>query len=174
MIGITELIKEVVRAASEKYGEELNYIFGNDEYIKEMLDTYSRGECVTKFPLVALFCPISETRGEIGIATSAKINLIIAVGTSKELSNEEREEESFKKILRPIYDCLLECMKEDRRFDFGYKPIIKHEYSENYSYGRYGAFTSSNEELSEPIDAIDIRNLEIKIRTLNTCRNDKN
>ena len=167
-------MKEVVDAVSEKYGEDINYIFGNDNYIKDQLDTYTRSEDVEKFPLVALFCPINETRGEIGIFSSAKINLVIACGTEKELSNEEREEESFKKILRPIYERLLEALKEDRRFDFGYKQIIKHEYSENYSYGRYGAFTSNNEEISESIDAIDIRNLEIKIRTLNTCRNDKN
>ena len=33
---------------------------------------------------------------------------------------------------------------------------VKHSYSENYSYGRYGAYTDSGEAVSEPIDAINI------------------
>ena len=37
------------------------------------------------------------------------------------------------------------------------------------SYGRYGAYTDSGEAVSEPIDAINIRSMEIKINNLN-CR----
>ena len=49
---------------------------------------------------------------------------------------------------------LLEVLYEDSRFDCDYDEKVKHSYSENYSYGRYGAYTDSGEAVSEPIDAI--------------------
>lgn len=37
------------------------------------------------------------------------------------------------------------------------------------SYGRYGAYTESGEAVSEPIDAINIRSMELIIKN-QTCR----
>ena len=170
MIGITEIIGEVVKTAALNYGKSITYVFGNAEYVKEQLDVYSQDPTIPKLPLIALFCPVEEKRGEVGYVSAATINLIIACSTTRELTNEQREEASFKQILRPIYNHFLNALKSDDRFDFGYKPIIKHVYSENYSYGRYGAYTPNQQAVSEPIDAIDIRNLEIKIKEFNTCR----
>ena len=75
---------------------------------------------------------------------------------------------SFKNILRPIYNSLIGVLLENNRFDWDFDKV-KHSYSENYSYGRYGAYTDSGEAVSEPIDAINIRSMEIKINNLN-CR----
>ena len=50
-----------------------------------------------------------------------------------------------------------------------YTSIVPHEYSENYSYGRYGAYTESGEEVSEPIDAINIRSMELIVKN-QSCR----
>ena len=137
-LDITELFEEIVKELPEgleilypngKGGTKvvksprLNYIFGSSQYIKDILDEYSKSSAQSerKFPLVALFTPISEDRGE------------------------------------------------DSRFDCDYDEKVKHSYSENYSYGRYGAYTDSGEAVSEPIDAINIRSMEIKINNLN-CR----
>ncbi len=76
---------------------------------------------------------------------------------------------SFENILRPIYGSFIDALKKDGRFDFGYKDVVAHEYSENYSYGRYGAHTGTGEAVSEPIDAINITNLELTVRKPN-CR----
>lgn len=149
----------------------MNYIFGSSQYIKDILDEYSKspGQSEKKFPLVALFTPIYEDRSDPNYFSKAKVSLIIVCSSCKEWSNEERRTTSFKNILRPIYKRLLEVLYEDFRFDCDCDEKVKHSYSENYSYGRYGAYTDSGKAVSEPIDAINIRSMEIKINNLN-CR----
>lgn len=149
---------------------KINYIFGNAQYVKDKLDVLSKPVTETmKFPLIALFCPFNEKRNSPDYYTKAKVRVLIACATSRDWNNEQRLNTSFVNILRPIYNRFLEALKEDGRFDFGYDEQVSHEYSENYSYGRYGAFTATGEEVSEPIDAINISNLELTVKNLN-CR----
>lgn len=178
-ISVTRLMGEVVRKVSSSLTVEvmgvrvenpaINYIFGDGMYVKNMLDDYSKSPDMDKFPLVALFTPIREQRGRFDVHSKLRLNMLIACSTTKEYTNEEREELSFEKVLRPIYERLLEVIREDRRFNAKYDGSIPHEYTENYSYGRYGAYTGNGEAVSEPIDAINISSLELEINHLN-CR----
>ena len=103
--------------------------------------------------------------------TTAKVSLLIACSSTKEWSNEQRKVYSFENVLRPIYKRLMEVLERDRRLDWGYGGKIPHEYSENYSYGRYGAYTDANgNAVSEPIDAINIVNLQVKVKIQNCIR----
>lgn len=149
----------------------INYIFGNSQYVKDRLDELSKtatGNNV-KFPLIALMCPFNEQRNSPEYHSKAKVRILIAFATKQQYSNEQRLELSFRNILRPIYNRFMQALREDGRFDFGYNDTIAHEYSENYSYGRYGAHTGTGEEVSEPIDAINISNLELIVKKIN-CR----
>lgn len=149
----------------------INYIFGNSQYVKDRLDELSKtasGNNV-KFPLIALMCPFNEQRNSPDYHSKAKVRILIAFATKQQYSNEQRLELSFRNILRPIYNRFMQALREDGRFDFGYNDTIAHEYSENYSYGRYGAHTGTGEEVSEPIDAINISNLELIVKKIN-CR----
>lgn len=150
---------------------EINYKFGNSRYIKENLDELSKTGVgsVKKLPMIALFCPFQEQRDSREYFSKATVNVLIACSTSREWSNEERLVYSFQNILRPIYNQLLEALKNDGRLDFGYDGVVKHRYTENYSYGRYGAHDSTGDAVSEPIDAINITNLELVV-TNQTCR----
>lgn len=150
---------------------EINYIFGNAQYVKDQLDTMSKVVKTNdmKFPLIALFCPFKEQRDVQEYFSKATVRILIACSTHKDWSNEERLVFSFQNILRPIYERLKAELLADGRIDFGYKGLIPHEYSENYSYGRYGAHTGTGDALSEPIDAINISNLELKIKNP-SCR----
>ena len=150
---------------------KLNYIFGNGQYIKDELDAYSKSEDASsgKFPLVALFCPIKETKDSREYYSKDEVSLLIACSSTKDWSNEHRKVTSFQNILRPIYKRLKDVLLEDDRFDWGYEYIVKHNYLENYSYGRYGAYTESGEAVSEFIDAINISSMELTIKNLN-CR----
>lgn len=182
---IIDVFKEVVAKASEDLlihytdrkgkvveikNPKLNYIFGSGQYVKDQLDTYSKsGDTSDKFPLIALFCPVKETKDSKDYYSEAKVSLLIACSTNKDWSNEQRHVTSFKNILRPIYKRLLDVLLEDDRFNWGYKEIVRHNYLENYSYGRYGAYTESGEAVSEPIDAINISSMELTINNPN-CR----
>lgn len=149
----------------------LHYVFGNSLYVKANLDELSRTPQgnIKKLPMVALFTPFREQRNMSDYFSKAKVNILIACSTRQDWNNEQRRIYSFENILRPIYRRFLEALQEDGRFDFGYDEVIAHEYSENYSYGKYGARDSSGEAVSEPIDAINITNLELKVKLPN-CR----
>ncbi len=181
---IIEILADVVKRTSEgctltvldgKGGwrkmlcPEIRYIFGNARYVKDQLDDLSKPLEVPKFPLIALFCPFNEQRNTPDFFTKAKVRVLMACSSVKGWDNEQRLVTSFQNILRPIYTRFLEELKEDGRFDFGYEDVVAHEYSENYSYARYGAYTESGEAVSEPIDAINISNLELKVKLPN-CR----
>lgn len=162
---------------TEVVNPNVSYVFGNARYFKDDLDDKSKAEVtsVTKFPVVCLFAPVKEKRNQEDpeshqYYTTARVSLLIACSSKKEWSNKQREVYSFENILRPIYRRLMAVLERDRRLDWGYGRKIPHEYSENYSYGRYGAYAdAAGNAVSEPIDAINIVNLQIKIKT-NNCR----
>ena len=150
---------------------EINYTFGNAQYVKDRLDELSKTPSgnVMKFPLIALFCPFNEQRNSLEYYTKAKVRILIACASKQQWSNEQRRVTSFESILRPIYNRFIETLQDDGRFDFGYDGQVPHEYSENYSYGRYGAHTGTGDAVSEPIDAINLSNLELTVKNSN-CR----
>lgn len=156
-------------------GVDINYIFGSAQYVKDMLDVRSKGlgsNMPLKFPLIALQTPNVQIVDSGDYQYRTKINLIIACSSRKDWSNEQRMETSFERILLPIYEKLIEVLLHDNRFDWGYGGLeyIPHTMSKNFDYGRYGAITPSGQEVSEPIDAIDVRSLEIKVNNQNCIR----
>lgn len=185
-MGVVELIGEVVQSAQQRATvtmydvsgnpieirePEIKYIFGNAQYVKERLEELSMSSEVLKFPLVVLFTPVTEDKGNPDYETEASLNMLIACSStdSREWTNEVRLERSFVGVLRPIYEALIEAFLNDGRFDFDYEQGVPHKMRENYSYGRYGAYTESGDAVSEPIDAIDIRDLKIKVYKSNNC-----
>ena len=162
-------------AIQEVEGVGINYIFGSAQYIKDMLDVRSKGvgsNMPLKFPLIALQTPNVQTVDSGDYQYRTKVNLIIACSSRKEWSNEKRMETSFKRVLLPIYEKLVEVLLHDRRFEWNYGELeyVPHTMSKNFDYGRYGAMTPSGQEVSEPIDAIDVRSLEIKVNNQNCIR----
>ena len=189
MKGIVEILGEVVAGLKEGLTisvcdgrgncrevskPDVNYMFGNDMYIKEQLDIISKSpktpDQKPKFPLVALFTPVLEKRDSADYQMKANVNILIACSSRQEWSNEQRLTTSFVNILRPVYERLMDGIKRDGRFVIAYDGVIPHTYSENYSYGRYGAYTQSGQQVSEPIDAINVGNLEIKIKNIKCDR----
>lgn len=156
-------------------GVDINYIYGSAQYVKDMLDVRSKGQgsnMPLKFPLIALQTPNVQIVDSPDYQYRTKVNLIIACSSKKEWSNEKRMETSFKRILLPIYEKLIEVLLRDRRFEWNYGGLeyVPHTMSKNFDYGRYGAVTPSGQEVSEPIDAIDVRSLEIKVNNQNCIR----
>jgi len=187
---IEKIFESVVRAVGEAVsiintrkdgstetvvGVGINYIYGSAQYIKDMLDVRSKGvgsNMPLKFPLIALQTPNVQIVDSGDYQYRTKINLIIACSSKKDWSNEKRMETSFERILLPIYEKLIDVLLHDRRFDWGYGVLeyVPHTMSKNFDYGRYGAMTPSGQEVSEPIDAIDVRSLEIKVNNQNCIR----
>lgn len=189
MTQIEDLFKSVVESVAQSVtitktkadgtteqqtGVAINYIFGSSQYVKDMLDVRSKGHggnMPLKFPLIALQTPSIATVDSGDYQYKTRVNLIIACSSQKEWSNEKRMETSFKNVLLPIYERMIEVLLADPRFDWGYGKVeyVPHTMSKNFDYGRYGAATANGDEVSEPIDAIDVRSLEITVNNPN-CR----
>lgn len=171
--GLTIRVSDGRGQFTEIQSPKINYIFGTDQYVKDRLDEYSKvasgfsAERNPKFPLIAFLMPVTEQRDNAFYYSKARVSLLIACSSRKEWSNEQRLETSFRNILRPIYERLMDALRSDRRLIVGYDEVLPHTYSENYSYGRYGAYTQRGDAVSEPIDAINIGSLELKIKVVN-------
>lgn len=188
MTQVEEILKSVVEEVSrqvtilrtrpdgstdELHGVDISYLFGSAQYVKDTLDTRTKGRnaVAVKFPLIALQTPNVVTVDSGDYQYKTKVNLLIACSSQKDWSNEKRMETSFKRVLLPIYEKLIEVLLSDPRFDWGYgrTAYVPHTMSKNFDYARYGAMTASGDEVSEPIDAIDVRSLEITVNN-QTCR----
>lgn len=163
---IVDIMKEVCEALSEKRGHAVNYIFGDSSYMRENLLQMSKSKEVEglKYPLVGLYSPFEEQRDSDGYFCRGNVNMILAVRTVAGYTNEQRLDISFKGFLRPFYNDFIEVLKSSQKLDFGYSGIVPHVYVENYSFGRRGAIDADGESLSDKIDAIEIKNLELTVK----------
>lgn len=163
MIVITELIGDVVKRVSDSLDTNVNYQFGDWDYISHQLMEYSKSEEweAKKYPVICLFSPFDEVKVNKRYHCEVKLDFLIAVNTISEYTNEERSEYSFKEVLRPIYNSFIKELKKDIRFDvYG---EIPHIYSENYRYGSRGVMQSDGKKFNDLIDGIDIKELELKV-----------
>lgn len=167
-MNFVEVCHETCRLVSRDIKQEVNFLFGDTTYINSILKTYSSYDKTAelKFPLIALHLPFDEERGrEKGIYSSTKLSLTIAINTLSRYTNEEREEKSFKLYLRPIYDSFMLHIKEHKDISYNYNMEIPHYYRERYDLGSRGAMDSSGKSLDDLIDAIEIENLELNLKT---------
>lgn len=164
MIVITDIIEEVVKRVSKKLELNINYQFGDWNYISHRLIELSKndeGEKI-KYPVICLFSPFDEIKTNKRYHCEVRLDFLIAVNTLSDYTNPERSENSFKEILRPLYSSFMEELKNDPRFDiYG---DIPHIYSENYRYGSRGIMQSDGKKFNDLIDGIDIKDLELKVK----------
>ena len=148
----------------------VNFIWGDSAYIREYLFTLKKSSSTApfRFPLIGLYSPFDETINNG--RHSALVNLIIAVDTLPSYTNEQRLDVSFKKVLRPLYADLLKAMEDARVFEVPYQGFNQ-VYVENFSFGKRGALDVDGKEIDEKIDAIEIKNLDLNLKTTNCYAN---
>ena len=149
----------------------VNFIWGDSAYIREYLLTMKKSSITSpyRFPLIGLYSPFDETIRNREV--TASVNLILAVNTLAEYTNEQRLDLSFKQVLRPMYDEFMESLKDVRMFDLPYSGVFNHSYTENFSFGKRGALDVDGKEIDEKIDAIEIKNLDLTIKNLDCYAN---
>lgn len=162
---------KVIPSLNEGRSVPVNFIWGDSAYIREYLFTLKKSSATApyRFPLIGLYSPFDETVRDGGV--SASVNLILAVNTLPDYTNEQRLEVSFKGVLRPLYEDFMEAVKRTRMFDVPYSGSFNHTYTENFSFGKRGALDVDGKEVDEKIDAIEIKNLDLNLKTLNCYAN---
>lgn len=168
MMSVNEIMREIVRRTSEGCGRHVSFLFGDWDYISDTLKAWGKSQATAKgkFPIVCLYSPYTEDR--TGDSPSVSLSLLIAVNTRKDMENEERENVSFKLVLRPIYRELMSRLKKASDLiepPYGINArTVPHMYTENYRYGRKGVRSGDGTPFCDYIDAIEITDLRITVK----------
>lgn len=165
VLSVTSLIAEVVNDTSSRYGNDINFMWGDWTYIANQLTLWSRTPETEarKYPVICLFSPINENKTNPRYYCTANVDLLIATPTRSELTNEQRERITFEPILRPIYAHFMNALVHNNHFDFQ-RNSAPHTYAENYGYGSRGIMMSQGKRFGDLIDGIDIKNLVINVK----------
>lgn len=141
------------------------YLYGKRKYINGILcskdlDIKAKYQ---KYPLIALFFDIAETVGTQGV--SYKLTLVIAALTKQEYTVEDRYAKVIKPILVPLYERFFVELKKSGLFmwknEQGFEGKPKHVRIVRPLWGTQGAEENEKYVFSDPLDAIEIRDLEI-------------
>lgn len=122
---------------------------------------------VKTFPMIALNGDYQYTRR--GNLVDYKLNLLIAVYTTAELSTEEREDKNYVPFLYPTYESFLFCFSRVGLFQWDTtvdEVIPPHQPINRYYYGTNNSDGNIKNMFDEPVDAIELVNFEFS-RDLN-------
>lgn len=166
MTSVNDIFRDIVGRVSVAYGREILFQFGDWDYISDMLVVMSKSHATSskKYPIICLYSPYTEEIS--GKNRNVNLDILIAVNTLKEYTNEQREQTSFQEVLRPIYELLIKEISKDKRIASNYSGVIPHRKTENYRYGRKGVDGSDGKPFRDFIDAIEIGNLNLTIKEL--------
>lgn len=165
MSSVNEIIREVVSRVSEGIGGNVSFLFGDWDYIANQLVLWGTGsQACKRYPIVCLRSPYQEIRK--GTSREVTLDIAILVNTLKTYTNEQREDESFAKVLRPIYKLFMEELGSHKLIKSNYEGVLSHIYSENYRYGRLGLGGGDDNRFRDFVDAIEIKDLSLTIKNL--------
>lgn len=123
---------------------------------------------VKVFPMIALNGDYQYTRR--GTLIDYKLNLLIAVSTTSELSTEEREANNYIPILYPAYEKFIDYFGKIGLFMWDASTDLKsppHQPINRYYYGTNDSDGNLKNMFNEPVDAIELVNFEFTRDTNN-------
>ena len=144
------------------------YIFGRRLEISNRLTekNLDRVYMFKKYPLVALRLNVPEERNN-GVITY-NLNIGIFAFTDKETNSEERIEKVFKPILYPMYERFKVALRKSGLFMWeGDQSEPPHTKIDIPFWGLSGSEGNTKYIFSDPLDCIEIQNLQIKQRITN-------
>lgn len=163
-----ELGLVVASMRTEEVGQPF-YMYGHIAEIDARLQNMNKNpkKFDKKYPLVALRL---DTPGKVinGII-HYKLNVAIVVRTDKNYNAEQRDEKVFEPVLEPLYELFMEGLRQSADFMWGgdqtYPPHTK---INRYYYGTPSATRNIKNVFSDPLDAIELVDLEIN-SSIKTC-----
>lgn len=169
---IVDIFRDIVAATAVVVDYDVNYIhghpFGIVDTLKGMTPQFNVADCVKKFPLIALIQDFEEKRGEDpDIAAKVRLNIIIACATFPHYTAPQRYTHSFRDTLYPLYEEFLNQVHLSRRFRTGDPSTIEHDKFDRLYWGKTGLWTSQGNVFQDYIDAIELQNFQLTLKTLN-------
>jgi len=113
---------------------------GDKKALNVFLKTKNKGD--SPYPLIWLLYPYEETHNRTNLSVD-KVTLILAVPTNESMQNKERLNETYKKVLFPLYDNMRHCLENANIVNIAkeFKVIKYPNYSDEQSSGDESAGT---------------------------------
>lgn len=157
----------IVADVATKTNIPVSYLWGHPIEIIENLRYMSLDPTIAadKYPLIALFTDISETKGkDSGYESDVSLHLIIAINTLKRYSSEERLLNNFIPFLYPIYFQLLKSIAQSPNFHPAIWQNLEHEKSDRFFWGKNGLYLNTGNVFDDLLDVIEIQNLKLTLK----------
>ncbi len=176
-VDIFENIVTEVRNDTDKPGviptDSPYYLHGHPLDIIKTLNEIDRSpsQKAKKYPLIALLQDFTEEVGtDQRIQSSASLNLILAYHTKSSYNSSQRYDNSFRTILYPLYDLLIEKIITSGWFLNASENLTPHDKIDRLYWGRGKTKGNKAVVFNDLIDAIEIQNLRLDLRiTQKTC-----
>lgn len=118
------------------------------------------------FPLVWFVMNYTQTRGDNGtLWGEAKVRLLLFMPTLNTYTQQEREDNTFKPRLLPLYDNYMQEVLTDKNFQFAGSNRVKHSPIIRPYWGGGDTNGADTPNLfGQFVDAIDIQGLQLQIK----------
>ena len=164
---IYDMFTSIVAHTATKSGIAVSYQYGHPIEIIENLQEMSLNltQSAAKYPLIALFTDVSETKGEAdGVDMSVKLHLIIATLTLNSYKSPERLTLNFTPVLYPLYEQLLKSIASSGYFLNPNAEKIEHEKVDRFFWGKNGLYLNTGNVFNDYVDCIEVSNLKLTVK----------
>lgn len=139
-------------------------------HIKEILEKLQQlddaGRSDIKYPAVFLITDVRERIGqEYGSIQTAILDILIVNTTDKDYRIDERREQNFIPVLWPIYKNFIEVLLNAKEVQGMSMQDLPHDKIDRYYLGRQSVFGNLANKLNDYVDAVEIRDLRIQLKT---------
>ena len=147
-------------------GQKPLYIAAHLDEIIEDLSEEDKIQRI-KYPLIMFPLDVTEIKDNLAYHSKINMNLIICVDTKREYKRQEREDNSFIPILEPIRDDFLTELASHAYIQEIQSERIPKNEIKRYFWGKEERLGFYNQNiLNDYIDAIEITNIEVVIKSL--------
>ncbi len=160
---VVDAFTSVVSLVNAAYDGDVYSMYGNKiEIANRLLEKDSdKVYKYQKYPLIALNMPFTEQVNSDGL-TELSLNVAVMNFTETTYISEERYQQVFVPILEPLYELFLQKVQESGLFNIIGTP--EHTRIDRLFWGSNGEVPESSEYVfNDPLDAIELVNLELKI-----------
>jgi hypothetical protein len=159
---IYTMFESIVKDAGIAYGKDLFFTFGPRIEIIESLVSMSKSN-IKKYPMIALVGDAPIDKSSQNVYGEVNLNFIIATISDINTKASKRNRVNYVGILQPIYKCFIDAILNSRLFSTAYEPTLRHDLNLKFDYAK-GRLHFENAASPDVIDAIEIKNLKLKIK----------
>lgn len=170
---VVDLFSAIVAKVATELKSPVHYMYGHPLEVVNTLQRKTKHPTGKhqKFPLIVLFQDFEERKGENqSTASEVRLNLVIATNTKADYVSSQRYEVTFKPILIPIYDLLMDEIVKSLYFNDISFGLVPHTKTDRVYWGKQGLYGNEGNIFQDRIDAIEITELNLKIKShIKTC-----